>query len=219
MKIHVLHILDHSIPLHSGYTFRTRAIIEQQRKLGWTTDHITSSKHNLATTPEGDEETVDGLKFYRTPGRSTLLSKFPVINQFSIVKDLEARLLELVPKIKPDILHAHSPALNGLAALKVGARLGIPVVYEIRAFWEDAAVDHGTSKEGGVRYRLTRALETYVIKGKRGSGKVCLNGPAARKAQVGDIIIIISYASINYNEAKSHQPTIIFPDENNRIIG
>ena len=62
-------------------------------------------------------------------------------------------------------------------------------------------------------------LETYVIKGKRGSGKVCLNGPAARKAQVGDIIIIISYASINYNEAKSHQPTIIFPDENNRIIG
>ena len=62
-------------------------------------------------------------------------------------------------------------------------------------------------------------LETYVIKGERGSGHVCLNGPAARKAQVGDIIIIISYASMDFNEAKKHKPTIIFPDKNNKIIG
>lgn len=62
-------------------------------------------------------------------------------------------------------------------------------------------------------------LETYVIKGDRGSGHVCLNGPAARKAQVGDIIIIISYASMNFDEAKNHNPTIIFPDKNNHIIG
>jgi aspartate 1-decarboxylase len=62
-------------------------------------------------------------------------------------------------------------------------------------------------------------LETYVIKGTRGSGHVCLNGPAARKAQVGDIIIIISYASLDFEEAKEHKPTIIFPDKNNKIIG
>ena len=62
-------------------------------------------------------------------------------------------------------------------------------------------------------------LETYVIKGERGSGQVCLNGPAARKAEVGDIIIIISYASLEFEEAKKHKPTIIFPDKNNRIIG
>lgn len=62
-------------------------------------------------------------------------------------------------------------------------------------------------------------IETYVIKGERGSGQVCLNGPAARKAQVGDIIIIISYASMELSEAKSHTPTIIFPDKNNKIIG
>lgn len=62
-------------------------------------------------------------------------------------------------------------------------------------------------------------IETYVIKGERGSGQVCLNGPAARKAQVGDIIIIISYASMELNEAKSHTPTIIFPDKNNKLIG
>lgn len=61
-------------------------------------------------------------------------------------------------------------------------------------------------------------LETYVIKGKRGSGQVCLNGPAARKAFIGDLIIIISYASMDFEEAKKFKPTIIFPDTENRLI-
>jgi len=61
-------------------------------------------------------------------------------------------------------------------------------------------------------------LETYVIKGERGSGKICLNGPAARKVQVGDIIIIISYASMDFEIAKTHKPTIVFPDQNNKLI-
>lgn len=61
-------------------------------------------------------------------------------------------------------------------------------------------------------------LETYVIKGEAGSGQVCLNGPAARKAQVGDIIIIISYCHLDFEEAKSFQPTLIFPDDNNKLI-
>lgn len=61
-------------------------------------------------------------------------------------------------------------------------------------------------------------LETYVIKGERRSGMVCLNGPAARKAQVGDIVIIISYASMDQNEAKSYTPKIIFPDNQNKLV-
>ncbi len=60
-------------------------------------------------------------------------------------------------------------------------------------------------------------IETYVIKGKRDSGMVCLNGPAARRVQVGDVIIIISYASMDFEEAKSFTPSIIFPDTNNRL--
>lgn len=62
-------------------------------------------------------------------------------------------------------------------------------------------------------------LETYVIKGKRGSGAVCLNGPAARKTAVGDVIIIISYASIDYEEAKTFKPRLIFPDtDTNKLV-
>lgn len=70
----------------------------------------------------------------------------------------------VVSEVRPDVIHAHSPALNGLAALRVARDMKIPLVYEIRAFWEDAAVDHGTSTEWGARYRMTRALETYVVR-------------------------------------------------------
>jgi len=62
-------------------------------------------------------------------------------------------------------------------------------------------------------------LETYVIKGERGTGMICMNGPAARKVQVGDVIIIISYATMDFEKAKSFKPTVIFPDEHNRLIG
>ncbi len=55
-------------------------------------------------------------------------------------------------------------------------------------------------------------LETYVIKGERGKGEICLNGPAARKGTVGDVVIIISYASMDFEEAKTFKPTVIFPD-------
>ncbi|HHH39986.1 MAG TPA: glycosyltransferase, exosortase A system-associated [Sedimenticola sp.] len=157
----ILHILDHSIPLHSGYTFRTRAILEQQHRLGWETAHLTSIKH---TAPGPLLERVDGLNFYRTPASKGLMGHLPLLNQFEVVSSLGRRLDQVIAEEKPDILHAHSPSLNGLAALAAGRRHGLPVVYECRAFWEDAAVDHGTSREGGLRYRLTRALETRVFR-------------------------------------------------------
>lgn len=60
-------------------------------------------------------------------------------------------------------------------------------------------------------------LETYLIKGKRGSGVVCLNGPAARKGTVGDVVIIISYAQMDFEKAKSFEPSVVFPKEGNKI--
>ena len=157
----ILHILDHSIPLHSGYTFRTAAILREQRALGWDTYHLTSEKQINCDVLV---EEVDGLHFYRTPKHSGILSRVPGLNQAAVVQSLARRLREVIAIVKPDILHAHSPVLTALPALSVGHALGIPVVYEVRAFWEDAAADHGTSKEGGIRYRLTHAMETYAFK-------------------------------------------------------
>ncbi len=157
----ILHVLDHSIPLHSGYTFRTAAILREQRKLGWETFHLTGPKQG---TSESDEEEVDDLPFFRTAWDSKGLARWAGFRELSQMRSMERRLCEIVERVRPNIIQAHSPVLNAIPALRVGRRHKIPVVYEIRAFWEDAAVDHGTSREGDLRYRAVRALETYAIR-------------------------------------------------------
>lgn len=163
-----LHILDHSLPLQSGYTFRTRAILAEQRALGWESYHLTTPKQGAVV--ESIEE-HDGLRFYRTPPGA--LAKWPILNQWDVVRASAKRLRQLIPEIKPDLLHAHSPALNGLAALDAARRFRLPLVYEVRAFWEDAAVDHGDCREGDLRYRLTRAMESHVLKRAQQVTTIC----------------------------------------------
>lgn len=161
MSLRVLHILDHSIPLHSGYTFRTLSILREQRKLGWQTFHLTTPKH---IDCQLSEEDVDGWHFYRTPVAKAPAVRRPGLDELEFMRQVEKRLMEVAKTVKPDILHAHSPVLNALPALRVGKRLGLPMVYEVRAFWEDAAVDHGTATESSLRYRLSRRMETYALK-------------------------------------------------------
>lgn len=168
--MHILHVLDHSIPLQSGYTFRTRAILKEQQALGWRTTQLTSPKHNPGKDVPGQEQ-VDGLDFYRTRDGG-LLAGLPVLGQWAVISALTARLIQVARQERPDVIHAHSPALNGVAAVRAGRKLGIPVVYEVRGFWEDAAVSHGTSSEGGLRYRLGRAMETWVL--KRADAVTCI---------------------------------------------
>ena len=157
----ILHVFDHTLPLHSGYTFRSAAILREQRKLGWETVHLSGPKQLNCSVPEED---ADGLHFYRTPKPAGLLASLPGGEPFAVMAAIEKRLLPLARDRQPDILHAHSPVLDAVPAIRVGRKLGIPVVYEIRAFWEDAAVDHGSTREGSLRYRLTRALETWAVK-------------------------------------------------------
>lgn len=159
MSLRVLHVLDHSIPLHSGYTFRTLAILREQRRLGWVTQHLTSPKH---VGSQAAEETVEGWHFYRTPRAAP--TRVPGLAEWALMRSLERRLDAIARATRPQLIHAHSPVLNAIPALRVGRRLGIPVVYEVRAFWEDAAVDHGSTTEGSLRYRLSRSLETHALR-------------------------------------------------------
>jgi PEP-CTERM/exosortase A-associated glycosyltransferase len=162
MSLRVLHVLDHSVPLHSGYTFRTLSLLREQRRLGWETFHLTSPKQGPGTACSED---VDGMTFFRTPSASTASQRrMPVWDEWQLMRRLQQRLLEVASEVRPQIIHAHSPVLNALPALKVGRKLGIPVVYEVRAFWEDAAVDHGSTTEGSLRYRLTRDVETHALR-------------------------------------------------------
>ena len=158
----ILHILDHSLPLHSGYSFRTVAILREQRALGWETFHVTTPRHGSAG---GDSETVDGWTFFRSRVPRGLLSALPGAGPYLGEMQASARRIdELVERLQPDLLHAHSPVLTALPALWAGRRHGLPVVYEVRAIWEDGAVDHGTTAPGSLRYRLTRGLESHALR-------------------------------------------------------
>ena len=163
----ILHVLDHSLPTHSGYTFRTRALMKAQVAKGWDVAGVTGVRH---PEPGPDGETVDGLTFYRTapiaPARAP-------IREWREIGALARRVGALARDWRPDVLHAHSPVLDGLAALRVGKKLGIPVIYEIRAFWEDASVGNGTGREGSLRYWLTKKLETHAVKAADAVAVIC----------------------------------------------
>ncbi len=157
----ILHILDHSLPLHSGYTFRTRAILKAQQAMGWEVRGITGSRHRA----EGPAvEGVDGLGFHRVPGGRGELRDLAAWS-----RGIDA----LVREWRPDILHAHSPVLGALAALPVSRRHGLPLMYEIRAFWEDAAVGNGEGREGSPKYRVTRALESFAVRRADAVAVIC----------------------------------------------
>jgi PEP-CTERM/exosortase A-associated glycosyltransferase len=191
--VRILHVLDHSIPLHSGYAFRTLAILREQRRLGWETAHLTGPKQTGCRVMV---EQVDGLEFYRTRARSGVLASVPVVREIALMNDLESRLGAVASEVGPDIIHAHSPVLNALPALRIGRRLGIPVVYEVRAFWEDAAADHGTAGAWGPRYRMTRGLETYALRRASAVTTICegLRGDIVRRGIPADRVTVIPNA-------------------------
>lgn len=153
----ILHALDHSLPSQSGYAFRSAAILREQRRLGWETTQLTGPKH---AGGNGEPALIDGIRYERAPNNCAWCAHIPAGNQLAVITSLRARLAELVARDRPDVIHAHSPCLNGLAALG----LGPPVVYELRSSWEDAAVSTGTTTEGSLRYRLSRGLETLVLR-------------------------------------------------------
>jgi PEP-CTERM/exosortase A-associated glycosyltransferase len=155
----VLHILDHYKPHFSGYVFRTAYIMKHQKEFGIEPVILTSPKHGSADAPV---EEIDNMTIYRTSENE--FGNIPFIRERRLMKALQERMEQVVEIEKPDIIHAHSPSLNGIPAVRVGRKNGIPIVYEIRAFWEDAAVDHGSFNEGSLKYRISRFIETYLMK-------------------------------------------------------
>ena len=186
MSLRILHVLDHSIPLHSGYTFRTLSILQEQRKLGWDTVHLTTPKQGPTAMLQ---EAVNGLTFYRTPSDEGV----GLLKQMRLTA---RRLDEVIRLAQPDVIHAHSPVLNVLPSLWVGRRQRLPVVYEMRASWEDAAVDHGTTTEGSVRYRLSRMLESFALGQADQVTTICegLRGDIARRGIPDERVTVIPNA-------------------------
>ncbi len=154
----VLHVLDHSLPIGSGYSYRSRSIVATQKRLGLEPVVLTSPKQG--TRSDGCES-VDGIPHYRT-GRTG--GRLPFARELRLMLRLASRIIRVARDEGAELIHAHSPCLNGLPALVAGRRLGVPVVYEVRSLWEDAAVNNGSFAQGSLRYRVSRALENVVLR-------------------------------------------------------
>ena len=168
--LRVLHVLDHSLPNQTGYVYRTLGILGSQRSFGWETLHLTTPRYHGEAPPE---ETVDGWKFLRTAKPKVPLASRPVFRELAEMEATRQRLDRVIAALKPDLIHAHSPVLTGLPAWRAARKAKIPMVYEVRALWEDAAVDIGHATQSGFRYRTTRALETLLLKQANGVVTLC----------------------------------------------
>ncbi len=158
--LRILHVLDHSLPVRDGYAFRSHAILATQKARGWQPYVVTSPKHHESDPGAVDTE-VDGVPVFRA---ASVPAGPPLAGEWRLMRALERRLEEVAGRVQPHIIHAHSPSLNAWPAWRVARRLGVPVVYEVRASWEDAAVSSGKFTEGSLKYRLGRLAETLIAR-------------------------------------------------------
>jgi glycogen(starch) synthase len=148
--VRILHLLDHSAPRHSAYARRTMAILRQQRAMGWHTTQLTGPRQGLVLP----DRNRDGWHFFRTAPAAGALAQLPLFGAAGVIA---RRLRKVVQLTRPDLLHAHSPAENAVAALRVGRRLGLPVVFEVHAVFSQSEHALGPA----LRHALARAAEHW----------------------------------------------------------
>lgn len=159
----VLHVLDTSLPRVAGYSLRTQAILESQVALGLQPSALTGLRQGPASV---DCEQVAGIDHHRTPEPDALarVESTRVAREIVEMTALGRRIVAVAREARSELLHAHSPVLCGVPAIATGRRLGLPVVYEVRALWEDAAAEQGRDRAGAARYQAIRALETATAR-------------------------------------------------------
>lgn len=163
----VLHVLDISVPMLAGYTSRSRYIALNQRALGLDPVVVTSPRFDNKSGL--DQEEIDGIRYYRTtqpPANavSGLIGDKPFVKEALEINHLRRRIVEVAQKEQVDLIHAHSSILCGIPGYLAARQVGVPFVYEIRAFWEDAAVDAGTNTAGSRKYLAIQKAETELSK-------------------------------------------------------
>jgi PEP-CTERM/exosortase A-associated glycosyltransferase len=134
---------------------------------GWSVAGVTSVRHSAAGPKV---ETVDGLTFHRT---DPIVPAFSPLGEWREIAALAKAVDRVAAAFKPDLIHAHSPVLTALGVERSKARRSIPLLYEIRAFWEDAAVGNGTGTEGSLKYQATKAIETWAVRRADGVAVIC----------------------------------------------
>ncbi len=184
----VLHVLDRSLPLVAGYTTRAAEILEHQAALGLDPVALTGVRQG-----GGDaSESIHGVPHHRTPAPGWPLGT-PVLGEAAEMAALGRRILALHREAPVALIHAHSPILCGLPAHAAARRLGVPSVYEIRAFWEDAAEQRAEGPRGRARYAAIRALETRLARSVDAVVAICdgIRGDLLARGVPGDRVTVV----------------------------
>jgi PEP-CTERM/exosortase A-associated glycosyltransferase len=156
----VLHVLHNSLPLLCGYSIRSGAIIDQQRRQGLDPLVVTSSRQPDSVDDRLDY--VEGTPHFRTAPPPD--GAPPLLRERLLMRRLQERISRVIGESRPHVVHAHSPVLVGLPALRAAQNHGLPFVYEVRDLWENASVDRGKFGYHSPLYWLARGLETYVLR-------------------------------------------------------
>lgn len=159
----VLHVLDHGPPARDGYVARSVAIAAAQRGFGWQ-PLLLAGPRQKGGTCAGDGELLRMPPVPPGPAALRLWAELRIATR---------HVMAAARRLSPDILHAHSPGLIALPALLAARALGIPVIYEVRAFWEDAAAADGRGAVGGPRWHAIRALDTWLFRRVDGVVAIC----------------------------------------------
>ncbi len=154
----VLHVLHSSLPFVSGYTIRSSYILRLQKQGGIEVLAVTSGRQ---PSGEAGRETLEAVEYRRTSSPRTL--SWPLWREWRLMGALESEVARAVVDWCPDLIHAHSPVLVSLPALRVARRHNLPFVYEVRDLWENASVDRGRFADGSLLYRLARRLDSIVL--------------------------------------------------------
>jgi glycosyltransferase involved in cell wall biosynthesis len=154
----VLHVLHNSLPVVCGYSIRSGYILRLEKQDGLEVKAVTSAQH---LNGPAMRDWIDGIEHRRTPGYQG--KPWPVWREWQLMRRLEQQVARAVDEWRPDLIHAHSPVLVGLPALRVARRSRLPFVYEVRDLWENASVDRGRFRETSALYRAARGIESHVL--------------------------------------------------------
>ena len=185
----ILHVLHNSVPLLCGYSIRSGYIVDLERAMGWDPSAVTSGQQPQGGPPR---EVIGGTEYRRTPASTG--GRLPFAKEWALMRSLERQVEAAARDVRPDLIHAHSPVLVGLPAMRVARRLGIPLVYEIRDLWENASVDRGRFAAGSPLYRIARGLESYVIRHADAVVTICdlLRNEIAPRAGRADKVHVVA---------------------------
>src|SRR3954469_2268307 len=163
----VLHVLETSLPHTVGYTVRARTIVDYQRRLGLEPVVVTSPLFR-AKQPPAEVEEYEGVRYYRTnhirPPNSARSKLGSYAVRIAMAIRYRKAVLEVARRERPDVLHAHSSYANAYAALPAARELGLPLVYEVRTLWGEAAVVEDGWRPESWKYRLVWRLELEAMR-------------------------------------------------------